>query len=107
MPAPRTLFCTREMARKKWWKTNGTYVSARIASAAPAELGVLGAEDRHDRLGGQRHADRHRQAQSEADGSPIRTFDRSAVLSPLATANSVSATLPGTIARNDVTMNAV
>ena len=24
MPAPRTLLCTREIARKKWWKTNGT-----------------------------------------------------------------------------------
>jgi hypothetical protein len=24
MPAPRTRPCTREIARKKWWKTNGT-----------------------------------------------------------------------------------
>ena len=38
---------------------------------------------------------------------PIRTLARSAALSPLATANSVKATLPGTMARNDVTMNAV
>ncbi|GAA3346665.1 hypothetical protein GCM10020358_58550 [Amorphoplanes nipponensis] len=38
---------------------------------------------------------------------PIRTLERSAARSPLATANSVSATLPGTIARNDNTMKAV
>jgi hypothetical protein len=38
---------------------------------------------------------------------PIRTLERSAAESPLATANRVSATLPGTIARNDSTMNAV
>jgi hypothetical protein len=38
---------------------------------------------------------------------PTRTFERSAALSPLVTANSVNATLPGTMARKLSTMNAV